>query len=93
MLRTWMRADVGANDLYGGDTRRALQAISARTLVMPSTSDLYFTVADCAAEAALIPNARLRPLHSWRGHRAGNPALDPVDTLAIRDAVADLLTA
>lgn len=93
MLRTWMRADIGANEVYAGDTRRALQAITARTLVMPSTSDLYFTVADCADEAAIMPNARLRPLNSWRGHRAGNPVLDPVDALAIRDAVADLLTA
>jgi homoserine O-acetyltransferase len=58
---------------------------------MPSTTDLYFTLDDCAADAALIPGAQLRPLHSWLGHRAGNPVNSPTDTLAIRRAVDDLL--
>jgi homoserine O-acetyltransferase/O-succinyltransferase len=89
MLRTWMRSDVGM--AMEGDTRRALQSIRSRTLVMPSTSDLYFTVDDCAADAALIPNANFRPLHSWWGHRAGNPVNNPVDAQAIRRAIDDLM--
>jgi homoserine O-acetyltransferase/O-succinyltransferase len=89
MLRTWMRSDVGM--VMDGDTRQALRSIRARTLVMPSTTDLYFTVDDCAAEAALIPGAQFRPLHSWLGHRAGNPVNSPADTLAIRRAIDDLL--
>ncbi len=91
MLRTWMRNDLGANDVFAGDTRSALAAIRAPSLVMPSTSDLYFTVDHCATEAALIPRARFCPLHSWHGHRAGNPVFNPVDALAIRRAVAELL--
>jgi homoserine O-acetyltransferase/O-succinyltransferase len=89
MLRTWMRSDVGM--VMEGDTALALRNIRARTLVMPSTSDLYFTVADCAAEAALIPNATFRPLESWWGHRAGNPVANPADAAVIRDALNDLL--
>ncbi len=89
MLRTWMRNDVGV--VMDGDTRQALRSIRARTLVMPSTTDLYFTVDDCAAEAALIPGAQFRPLHSWLGHRAGNPVNSSTDTLAIRRAIDELL--
>ena len=91
MLRTWMRNDVG--EAFAGDTAFALGRIRARTLVMPSTSDLYFTAEDCAADAAWIPGARFRPLHSWHGHRAGNPLHSPLDFQAIRAAVADLLAA
>lgn len=89
MLGTWMRSDVGA--AMDGDTRAALRSIRAQALVMPSTSDLYFTVDDCAAEAALIPGAMFRPLHSWWGHRAGNPVQNPIDALAIRRAIDDLM--
>lgn len=89
MLRTWMRNDVG--QALDGDTEHALRSIRARTLVMPSTSDLYFTLADCAAEAALIPRATYRPLESWWGHRAGNPVANPADAAAIRHALNDLL--
>ena len=90
MLRTWQRFDLGA--IAGdGDLGTALRRIRARTLVMPSTTDLYFTVDDCTRDAAMIPNAHLRPLHSWRGHRAGNPHADTHDQAAIRGAVHALL--
>jgi homoserine O-acetyltransferase len=90
MLRTWMRNDVGV--ICAGDTPQALQRICARTLVMPSTTDLYFTVDDCVAEAAHIKQVRYRPLHSWSGHRAGNPIHNLVDATAIRLAVQELLS-
>ena len=91
MLRTWMRNDLGRIPGCDGDLAAALGRIRARTLVMPSTSDLYFTPEDCAADAARIPGAVFRPIHSWRGHRAGNPAMDPHDAGAIRAAVHALL--
>ena len=92
MLRTWMACDVAA-PAHGGDLRAALGSITARTLVMPSTTDLYFTPEDCATEAALIPHARLRPIESIWGHRAGNPYQNPDDERAIRDAVHAFLAA
>ncbi len=90
MLRTWMRSDVGV--VCAGDTVAALRSIRARTLVMPSTSDLYFTSDDCAADAALIPGAIFCPLQSWLGHRAGNPMHHPLEAQAIRSALDDLLS-
>lgn len=43
---------IGAQIISAGDLDRALAAIQAKTLVMPSQTDLYFTPEDCAAEAA-----------------------------------------
>jgi len=46
MLWTWQHADISANEIYGGNLGRALGAIRATALVMPSATDLYFTVED-----------------------------------------------
>lgn len=91
MLRTWLACDVAASPVYGGHLERALAAITARTLVMPGTSDLYFTLEDCAADAAAIPGAQLLPIPSIWGHRAGNPHQNPEDALFIREAIRALL--
>ncbi|MBW4698559.1 MAG: alpha/beta fold hydrolase [Aphanocapsa lilacina HA4352-LM1] len=91
MIDTWLRCDVGDNPIYRGDYCGALAAIRARTLVMPSATDLYFTPEDCAAEAARIPDAEYRPIPSIWGHRAGNPYQNPEDAAFIRAAVRELL--
>jgi len=91
MLDTWLRCDVGNNPTYEGNHAEALASISAATLVMPATTDLYFTPEDCEAEAALIPKAQYCPIPSIWGHRAGNPYQNPVDEAFIREAVAALL--
>jgi homoserine O-acetyltransferase len=57
---------------------------------MPSRTDLYFTPEDSAAETAKMPNAEFRPIESIWGHRAGNPALNPVDMRFLRQAVDDI---
>jgi hypothetical protein len=76
-LRTWDAADISANPMYGGDLARALEAIRARVLLMPGETDLYFRVADNAAELPHLARAELRPIPSIWGHRAGNPARQP----------------
>lgn len=91
MLWTWTHADISANTLYGGDLSRALAAIRARALIMPSTTDLYFQVEDNRLEVAQMPNARLLPIPSDWGHRAGMPAFNPVDEAFINNAVMALL--
>ena len=40
MIATWLHSDISDNDRYDGDVTRALVAITARTLVMPASSDL-----------------------------------------------------
>ena len=91
-LETWMRSDISDNEIHNGDLTAALGAITARAIVMPSLTDLYFTPEDSEAETALMPNAEFRPIESIWGHRAGNPALNPADEAVLRQAVADLLS-
>jgi homoserine O-acetyltransferase len=93
MLRTWMACDVSATAQGAGDLPRALATIRARTLVMPSATDLYFTPEDCAADARAISGARLLAIPSIWGHRAGNPYQNPEDARFIRNAVAELMAA
>jgi homoserine O-acetyltransferase/O-succinyltransferase len=90
MVETWSQSDISDNDIYRGDLARALGAIKARSIIMPSATDLYFTTHDSAAETQLMPNAELRPLQSIWGHRAGNPAQYPPDEATLREAVKDL---
>ena len=92
-LRTWDAADISANALYGGDLPAALHAIKARVLLMPGETDLYFRVADNAAELPYLTRAELRPILSIWGHRAGNPAPNPADALFVKEAVRDWLSA
>jgi homoserine O-acetyltransferase/O-succinyltransferase len=91
MLDTWLRCDISDNHLYAGDLDRAFASIQAKTLVMPSQTDLYFTPEDCAAEAAKIHHARYLSIPSIWGHRAGNPYQNPEDAVFIRNAVQKLL--
>ena len=91
MLWMWQHADISANELYGGDLAKALGAITAKAIVMPCETDLYFTVEDNRREVAQMPDAELRPIPSIWGHRAGNPAQNPEDAKFLDDAVRELL--
>jgi homoserine O-acetyltransferase len=91
MIETWTQSDISDNPRFKGDLNAALAAIKARAIIMPSTTDLYFTVHDSAAETKLMPHATLRPIESIWGHRAGNPAQYPPDEAFIRAAVQELL--
>jgi homoserine O-acetyltransferase len=91
MIDTWIRSDISATDSFNGDLSAALGAIKVPAIVMPSTSDLYFTLADSETETAMMPDAELRPIVSDWGHRAGNPVASPDDEAFIRQAVRDLL--
>lgn len=42
MLQTWQSGDVSKQEPYNGDFERAMAAIKAKTLVLPSKTDLYF---------------------------------------------------
>ena len=70
---------------------RGAAAIRARVLLMPGETDLYFRVADNAAELPLLAQAELKPIPSIWGHRAGNPQPNPPDAAFIKAAVRDLL--
>ncbi|OLT09007.1 homoserine acetyltransferase [Pseudonocardia sp. CNS-139] len=90
---TWQEADISANDRYGGDLAAALGAITARVLLLPGETDLYFRVEDNAAELAHLRTGELRPIPSIWGHRAGNPRDIPADLAFLRAAVREWLDA
>ena len=91
-IDTWLRCDVSHNPTYKSNYQQALKSITAKTLVMPATTDLYFTPQDCKAEADLIPNAKYLPIPSIWGHRAGNPYQNSEDEMFIQKAIKRLLT-
>ena len=91
MIETWMDSDISDNDVYHGDLSAALKGIKARTLIMPSQTDLYFTAEDSLIEARQIPHATYLPIPSIWGHRAGNPAKNPEDQRFLKAAIAELL--
>ena len=56
-------------------------------LLLPGETDLYFRVADNAAELPHLRHAVLRPIPSLWGHRAGNPVANLEDAAFLRRAV------
>ena len=91
MLWSWQHADISANAIYNGAFARALGAIKAKAIVMPSQTDLYFPPEDNALEVRHMPNAELRPIPSLWGHMAGRPEANPADTAYVDQALKELL--
>jgi homoserine O-acetyltransferase len=91
--RTWLAGDISANALYSGDLEQALGAISAKMLLMPGETDLYFRVADNEAELPHLKHAALRPIPGIWGHAAGAPQGLEAELAFQREAVRDWLAA
>lgn len=91
--RCWDAGDISANPLHGGDLSRALQAIQARVLLLPGETDLYFRVADNAAELPHLRHGEMRVIPSINGHRAGNPQGMAEDTAFLKSATRAWLDA
>lgn len=91
MLSSWQRADIADHPRFGGDFARALAAITARTIVMPASTDLYFHPDDSRSEVAGLRNGELRIIESKWGHIAGKPDRVAVDTAFVEAAIRDLL--
>lgn len=91
MLWTWQQADIADHPRFAGDFGRALGAITARSIVMPGATDLYFPPEDSRLEVSYMPQAELRIIPSDWGHCAGGPGRNPTDTAFIEAAMAELL--
>jgi homoserine O-acetyltransferase len=88
MLRTWQAAD-SSHD--GQSLHETLSSVTARAVLMPSTTDMYFTLAENVLEASWLPRSVLRPIVSEYGHIAGRPGHLPDVTTQVTKAVRDLL--
>ncbi|RZU01705.1 homoserine O-acetyltransferase [Kribbella rubisoli] len=88
---TWQEADISTP--YDGDLDAALGAITARVLLMPSATDLYFRTADNELELTSLRKAELVEIPSIWGHRAGSPRDIPADLDFLRRHVRGWLDA
>jgi homoserine O-acetyltransferase len=84
----WQHGDVSRH--AGGDLGAALGRITARTTVLPISTDLFFPPEDCAAEQALIPGSELRVIEDVHGH-ASLFGLSPSYGEQVDAALRDLL--
>lgn len=89
MAWKWQRGDVSRHT--DGDLRAALSRISAKTFVMPLSTDMFFPPADCEAEWRLIPDAEFRPIQTIDGHLALF-GVDPLALTQIDKHLSELLT-
>lgn len=89
MLDTWWHGDVGLTPGFSS-TEDALASITARAIVMPGKTDLYFPPEDEQWAVSHMPNAELRVIPSIWGHFAGG-GVNPPDTAFIDAAIAELL--
>ena len=89
-LWTWEHGDISDNAVYGGDLKKALSAITARTIVLPVDNDRYFPPVDSRNEAKFIPNGECRVVKSDWGHMA---PMNAGDIPAIDAVLGELLTA
>lgn len=87
---TWQHADISANERFLGNFEKALAAIEARAIVMPSRTDTYFPPEDSVIEVHGMANAELRTIPSDWGHWAGS-GRNKMDLAFIDDALRALL--
>lgn len=88
-MRCWNAGDISDNPAFKGDLQAALRAITARVMLIPGATDIYFRVADNEAELPHLRQAELRPIPSIWGHRAGNPMDHAEDMAFLRRCVDD----
>jgi homoserine O-acetyltransferase len=91
MLDAWQHADISHDPRYVGELDRALAAIRARCLVMPSTTDMYFSAAEIVNEAKQIHDARIHPIETVWGHRVNHPRQNPEDARVVEMHLRRLL--
>lgn len=91
MLGAWERADISDNAQFGGDLKKALGAIRARALIMPSRTDMYFSAVDSQDEVRVLRDAELCIIETIWGHRVNNPRQNPTDAAFVETKLKQLL--
>ena len=84
----WQHGDVSRHT--GGDLTAALGRITAKTFVLPISTDKFFPPEDCAAEQRLVPGSELRVIEDVHGH-ASLFGLTPAYVEQVDGALRDLL--
>ncbi len=90
MLNTWQNADISDNWIHQKDLIKALNAIKARTYVIPAEKDLYFTPDVNYNEVSNIPNGEFHVVPGDWGHLAVD-GLNYEDTYYVDNLLKKLL--
>ena len=90
-LKTWQLGDISANDIYQHDFRAALNAITAKTIVIACDNDLYFRPEDNQLEIEHINGGELRIYESAWGHCVASPGNSPEFERYLDQAISELL--
>jgi len=91
MSATWKSADIVNHKKFDQNFSKAMNAIAARTIVMPCKTDLYFPPEDSAIEVEAMQNAELRVIDSDWGHCAASPGRNATVMAYIESGFAELL--
>ncbi|HEX7454002.1 MAG TPA: alpha/beta fold hydrolase [Polyangiaceae bacterium] len=91
MLWSWQHADISDNSRFERDLARALSAISARSVLMPASTDLYFHPDDNRLELPHLAHGELCQIESTWGHIAGGPDRNPEASAQIDRTIRELL--
>ncbi len=90
-LASWRSADIARHQKFDGNIETALKAITARTVVMPCRTDLYFPPQDSAIEVSLMHNAELCVIDSDWGHCSASPGRNANTMDVLEQKFAQLL--
>ncbi len=90
-INTWRSADIANHSNFNGSFKDAMHTITARTIVMPCKSDLYFPPEDCEIEVEMMRNAELRVIDSDWGHCSASPGRHAKTMKELECAFAELL--
>ncbi len=88
MARTWRHS---YSEVSEQEIQSILRRITARTIVMPGSTDAYFTARQAVEEARWIADVEVRELESELGHVAGRPGVRRTEGAAVEGALSDLL--
>ena len=89
-IRAWQNADISDNPKYNGNLEDALAGITAKAVIMPSSTDQYFWSDDSRDEVSGMSNAKLTEIPSIWGHAAGL-GFDPADKEFIDSVIRKLI--
>jgi len=91
-LATWQTNNISSNPKYNNNFKKALGAISAKTIIIPCNQDLYFRPEDNEMEVLHIKNAQLKPYDSPLGHCVANPGNDKNFEITLDECINELLS-
>ena len=90
-INTWRSADIASHAKFDGSFKDAMRSITARTIVMPCKSDLYFPPEDSEIEVDLMSDAQLRVIDSDWGHCCASPGRHAKTMKELENAFTELL--